>query len=198
MTLLTPLARFVSWTYGEIASPIKPHQPGIDPGSRSKREIMGMYTELRMAARIIEDAPPHVIEILEYMLTPDNDGNPPFKKPDHPFFQTDRWYFMLRCDSYYFDADTNSHLNYDEILKQYVLTIQCNLKNYDGEINKFIDWLTPYIDASKGDFLGHKRYEESEHPTLLYHPNSWQPVTLTAKPPTDDQWAALGFNTQTE
>jgi len=75
---------------------------------------------------------------------------------------------MLHCDSYYFDADTHSTLRYDDIIGSYFLCIRSNFKNYDDEIQSFIDWIRPYINKSEGDFLGFWRYEEDEEPTLIY------------------------------
>ena len=88
--------------------------------------------------------------------------------PPHEFFSCDRWGMLFTMDSYYFDADTHSILRYDDIAEQYFLNIQSNLKNYDSEISKFIDFIMPYVDAMKGDFLGYSRYEEDTEPTLIY------------------------------
>lgn len=75
---------------------------------------------------------------------------------------------MLRCDSYYFDADTHSTLRFDDISDSYYLCIRTNLKNYGQEIRHFVDWIMPYLDKFEGEFLGFSRYEETEEPTLIY------------------------------
>ena len=77
---------------------------------------------------------------------------------------------MLLCDSYYFKADTHSTLRYDEISETWFLCVRCNVKNYQNEIEKFVDWILPYCDTLPGDFLGFSRYEETEKPTLIYAP----------------------------
>ena len=124
---------------------------------------MGMYTELNINVELKDDTPKEVIEILKYML----DNN--LTKPEllsHDLFYTDRWEHMLKGDSYYFDADTHSTLRYGEICESWYLNIQCNLKNYDNEIDKFINFITPYVDTD--GFWGYKRYEEDDDPTLIY------------------------------
>lgn len=126
---------------------------------------MGMYTELHFNARLKPDVPTPVLEILNYMIGYDKFAP---AHPDHPLFNTSRWGVMLRCSSYYFDADTTSTLRYDDISKQHSLCIRTNFKNYDGEIEKFINWIRPYLDKDEGDFLGFHRYEETEEPTLIY------------------------------
>ena len=124
---------------------------------------MGMYTEFHFNAELLPNN--SVAEVLKYML--DNSHPLPIK-PKHQLFSTDRWGWMLTCGSYYFDADTHSTLRWDDISQAHILCIRCNLKNYDKEIQKFIDWIDPYLNKHKGEFLGFYRYEETEIPTLIY------------------------------
>lgn len=126
---------------------------------------MGMYTELHFNAELRKDTPPAVIEVLQFMLS--GEGQEAFTPPEHSLFKTSRWPVMLRMDSYYFAADTHSTLRLDDIAGQYALCIRCNLKNYDGEIEAFVDWIDPYVDAFEGAFLGFSRYEETEDPVLI-------------------------------
>lgn len=128
---------------------------------------MGMYTELHFNAELRRDTPTEVIEVLRYMLGEIEDEP---TLPAHPLFETGRWRIMLRADSYYFDAKTHSALYDDETAQAQFLCIRCNLKNYGGEIEAFVDWITPYLDKAPGEFLGFSRYEETEQPTLLHMP----------------------------
>lgn len=134
---------------------------------------MGMYTELHLNCELKKDVSTEALNILQHML---DNAESIGELPDHPLFRTERWNWMLRSDSYYFQADTHSTLRWDDISNQYYLCIRCNLKNYDNEINLFVDWITPYIDAIDGDFLGFQRYENDDDPTLLYYPNDWRLV----------------------
>lgn len=122
---------------------------------------MGMYTELHYNVELRKDVPAEVLAALRYML----DHDQPKAQCDHPLFKTDRWPVMLRISSAYFPARTHSELfeEYD----QWHLGVRCNLKNYCGEIEKFIDWMDPYVNAFEGDFLGFHRYEESEDPVII-------------------------------
>jgi len=125
---------------------------------------MGMYTELNIGVRICPT--PTVLQKLNYMLGEDTED----VHIDHPLFtdQT-RWKYMLLSDSYYFDGKSDSKLFIDDLYPDdpmYYLNVRCNLKNYDEEIEKFMDWLCPYIET-KG-FLGYKRYEGCNAPTLIY------------------------------
>lgn len=43
-----------------------------------------------------------------------------------------------------------------------------HLKNYDDEIDKFFDWLNPYIEGIPGQCIGYKWHEYDDAPTLVY------------------------------
>lgn len=124
---------------------------------------MGMYTELVLGIEIEDND--KIIQTLRYML-----GETEYQPvDDHELFKTDRWDYMLKCDSYYFDGQTDSKLYMDDLYEdnpKFYLNVRCNLKNYGNEINKFLDWLNPYIKTF--GFLGYLRYEENEDPTLIY------------------------------
>ena len=131
---------------------------------------MGMYTQLHLGAQLKKDTPQPVIDVLSFMFGERETHPEPL--PDHALFRTPRWSLMLRCDSYYFDYKTTHHFEKDDIAGQFWLNVTTNLKNYESEIEAFMDWITPYLDAMPGDFLGYSRYEEEQQPTLLFMPES--------------------------
>lgn len=123
---------------------------------------MGMYTELKLNVELKQEVPDTIINILKYMLGEEIEN---LIKPEHDLFKTKRWTNMLYTDSSYFEEGASSILKYDDITKSWILAIQCNFKNYDDEIKKFIDFISPYV-VTQGVW-GHKRYEESPNPTLI-------------------------------
>jgi len=125
-----------------------------------------MYTELVFAAKIKKDTPSEVIKVLDYMAG--NKENCPEKLPNHPFFETERWSILFTCSSYYFNGWAKPIFEYDDIGNEYSLTTWANLKNYDDEISKFIDWIMPYLNVFEDEFLGYSRYEQDDKPTLIY------------------------------
>jgi len=128
---------------------------------------MGMYTEFHFNAILRKDIPQKIINLLKDMIYHDREYEE-INIPLHPLFtNSQRWYGMLTCDSYYFAADTVSTLRFDDIAEQYFLCIRCNLKNYSNEIENFVDWIDPYLSHDSGDFLGFSRYEESEDPEII-------------------------------
>ncbi len=128
---------------------------------------MGMYTELHYNAELKKEVPKQILDVLAFMVEYENDTPPPHL-PSSKLFGDTRWRYMLTCDSYYFCADTHSTLRFDNIAKSWFLCIRSNFKNYDNEINLFIEWMDPYLQADSGDFIGFYRYEEDEIPTLIY------------------------------
>lgn len=126
-----------------------------------------MYTELVLGVDLKKDTPENVINVLKYMLGDLNDKTI-IDVPQHALFTPKtRWDFMLRCDSYYFDGLTDHRFELDDIDEQYHLNIRCNFKNYDNEIELFLDWIKEYLHTT--GFLGYYRYEEFDDPTLIYN-----------------------------
>lgn len=121
---------------------------------------MGMYTEIYVRARLIADAPPAVIKLLQYM-TGESDAGP--SKPEHALFATPGWDIMLRCSSYYHVPKSITRLWYDDISRSWYLCGRADLKNYDNEIGLFFDWVAKFCDDG---YLGHSLYEEFDAPIL--------------------------------
>ncbi len=134
---------------------------------------MGMYTAFHFASELKKEIPEEVIEVLKFMNTGENK---PETLPNHDFFKTERWFCLFRMDSYYFDAETHSSFRFNEISGSYYLTVTSNLKNYDSEIELFVEWITPYLQKFDGEFLGYSRYEETEEPNIIKYSPEARPL----------------------
>lgn len=127
---------------------------------------MGMYTEFHFNVELKPDTPESVMAILRYMTEGGEEAPPPVPA-DVPLFSCGRWSHMLRSDSFYFDMIPHSIVaKKSPTVGDWYLSVRCNLKNYDGEIQKFVAWIMPYIHTR--GFLGFSRYEECDDPTLIY------------------------------
>jgi hypothetical protein len=137
---------------------------------------MGMYTELNIGVAFKEDTPKEIIDAVKYLLCKTKE------KPciEHKLFSCTRHKMVLTCDSFAFDSISDSKMEYNHIDGQYHLNVRSNLKNYDSEIENFLDFISPYVETD--GFIGYYRYEESENPTLIYIDNG----TLKYKNPYDD------------
>ena len=125
---------------------------------------MGMYTELVLKCQIKEDAPADVKSVIAYMFC---GGDAPEKLPDHPFFCLTRWNSIGNCSSFYHHPEVvNSCPKFDYTESQYIFS-RSDIKNYDGEIEAFIDWIKPYLENEEGQCIGWSWYEEELQPTLI-------------------------------
>lgn len=128
---------------------------------------MGMYTAISLGIELRKDTPDEVTELLRCMVYGNYGGQVGCKIPDHPFFVCTRWQSLFRMDSYYFDYQTNWSFDLDEITRTWHLSGVSNLKNYDNEIDKFLDWINQYIHQAACGHLGWTRYEEDIYPRLI-------------------------------
>lgn len=134
---------------------------------------MGMYTEFCFNAELMRDVPEDVLAVLKYMADPSGE-EPPL--PEHEFFSCERWEILFVCDSSYFPNATTSAVHWD--VNAWFVSAHSSLKNYDDEISKFVDWILPYLSTRYGDaFLGYRRHEEDDHPTLIYADGRYVPVS---------------------
>ena len=130
---------------------------------------MSMYTEIYVKAVLKEDVNINVIDVLKYMLGMDNIELEDLILPNHSLFTTNNWHYMLRSGSYYHVPYVVSLFEYNNISENYYLVVRSDFKNYQGEVEKFFDWISPYVEKD-GDktFIGYSLYEEDYEPTLYY------------------------------
>ena len=130
---------------------------------------MSMYTEIYVKVVLKENVDDNVINILKYMLGIDDVELEDLTIPSHSLFTTNNWHYMLRSGSYYHIPYVVSLFEYNDISENYYLVVRSDFKNYQGEIEKFFDWIAPYIEKD-GDktFIGYSLYEEDDEPKLYY------------------------------
>ena len=125
---------------------------------------MGMYTELVLKCTINSDAPQMVKDVLNHLFA---GSRMPDVIPDHDFFKCSRWSLIGRGSSFYHHPKVvNSVPNFDFTDCFYIFS-RSDIKNYDGEIAKFSDWITPYVDGCGDVCIGWSWYEEDEKPELI-------------------------------
>lgn len=130
---------------------------------------MSMYTEIYVKAVLKEDVNINVIDVLKYMLGMDNIELEDLILPNHSLFTTNNWHYMLRSGSYYHVPYVVSLFEYNNISENYYLVVRSDFKNYQGEVEKFFDWISPHVEKD-GDktFIGYSLYEEDDEPKLYY------------------------------
>jgi hypothetical protein len=118
---------------------------------------MGMYTEIYARGTLKRNTPQEVVDLLKRMA---GDRSPTYPAlPDHDLFKAPRWDVLGCGASAYFPA-TSSVVYKDDFSKNWAFMFHANLKNYNGEIGKFFDWIDQYVEGSEGDFVGYELYED--------------------------------------
>lgn len=134
---------------------------------------MGMYTGIQIDVLLKASTPENVLEALRTMtLVTDWDRRSTERLCDHPLFDTDRWQSVLCCQSAYFPKCEKEQGPRAERLTQkpdgcWRLKASASLKNYGGEIQKFLDWIAPYVDERQTEEVGRYRYEETNNSTFF-------------------------------
>jgi hypothetical protein len=125
---------------------------------------MGMYTELVLKAKLLDGTPPEVVAVFEHLF---NGGDLPAVLPDHEFFKCGRWSCIGSCKSFGHIPFSISRMSTEGASGTCYIFSRSDLKNYDGEIDKFLGWAKPYLRPATGNVLGWKWCEEADRPTLL-------------------------------
>lgn len=126
---------------------------------------MGMYTELIFGVRLKSNTPETVIKSLKYMIGETRERPKDFPLPDG------RCEWLFRGSSYYFGVcEPISKMWKDDVSGEYVVSTRSNIKNYEGEIETFLEWIKPYIESGSGgrDMYAIVIYEEQSEPTVYY------------------------------
>jgi hypothetical protein len=146
-----------------------------------------MYTEVFFRAHLKRDAPPELLDWFDHIANGDDtivEGKPDPWQPfdDHPFFDKARDWERVFCSGgavyqisrrVQFRRSTTSY-EYSELI--------CHASAKYVPIDEFVDWISPWLLESPGDFLGYSLYEDSrpdgwydkgpdqERPRLLFVP----------------------------
>lgn len=124
-----------------------------------------MYTELIFGAALKVETPNSIIEALKYMTGELKEKPVNFVLPDGKC----EWLFM--GGSYYFAINNSVNKMWlDDIDKQWHISTRSNIKNYESEIETFLEWIKPWIDSGSGgkEMYAIVIYEEQDIPTMYY------------------------------
>ena len=128
---------------------------------------MGMYTELIFGASIKKDAPKEVINTLHYLVN----GKKLYQDIEIEKTVTDGRNVLNGGGSYYFGVcDGVAKMWFDDIINEWVVSSRTNIKNYESEIETFLEWIKPFIDSGSGvrNMYAITIYEEQSEPIIYY------------------------------
>ena len=106
---------------------------------------MGTYHKYKFRFNLKSDLPKEVDDVLDYLSGVIESHNLD-ELPNHPYFLDTRWCFIAHgswfdCNDFYF-VSTNE------------VRIEGSVKNIADTLDKFMDFIDPYIDEPVGTFLG--------------------------------------------
>lgn len=120
---------------------------------------MGMYTEIYVNVDLKKETPQEIIDTLKQICANEQpDGFP------------EESLLLFNDRSYYTPCTYVRSLTYDEISQRWSFLGKGDLMNRNQEIEHFFDWLMPWVEGYPGDFVGYRRYEEDQEPTLVFIP----------------------------
>jgi len=125
---------------------------------------MGMYTELIFGAGLKKETPQSVIDALKYMLGDTEDKPKDFPLPDG------RCEWLFQSTSYFGMTVPANKFVFDKDFDSWCLSTRSSIKNYEGEIEEFLDWIKPYICSGSGNrnMYALTIYEDSATPSIYY------------------------------
>ena len=131
---------------------------------------MGMYTELIFGATLKEKTPTYVTQALDHVIN-DTDDTVNVKLSDESKYFINEYSLqkLIWCTSYYFGAHNNKpSCVFDKTAGCWCISFRANCKNYNGEIEKFIEFIKPYVEWGSGttNIFAIVQYEEDDYPTL--------------------------------
>jgi hypothetical protein len=118
---------------------------------------MGMYTEIFVNVDLKEETPEEVIQTLKAICEKDHESPLLNDKPG-------RWFMLFNNGSYYTPSTQCAALTFDRISNNWSLIGKGDIKNYEGEIEAFFDYIRPWVEDN---FMGYMRYEEDDRPTIM-------------------------------
>ena len=151
---------------------------------------MGMYTEFIFGCELSKNTPKVCIDALDYSINGE-EKKPKYENPEgweekrfnenyierttpveeiEKFIEEYDFDRLFHCSSYYFGAaNPMSKFYYDSISKSYKISTRADLKNYSGQIEKFIEYIKPYVEHGSGydnEIFAYVQYEEDPFPTM--------------------------------
>ena len=136
---------------------------------------MGHYTEFKFKAKLRKDTPDEVINLLKRVLIDGDLGlgdKVLFSHEDvfdpgieHDFFKCERWEALFLSTNW--DDEMQGGKMYFD--KYWVIDIHTEFKNYGDEIEKFINWIYPFVvGRKKKQYVGYYRGESLNFQVNLY------------------------------
>lgn len=136
---------------------------------------MGMYTELIFGAKLKKNTPEEVIETLICMI---ERLAPPVPEPISSG-KIDASLFMHYSTSFAV-SEPQRFIVFDDVQKRYIVSTRSSIKNYDKQIETFLEWIKPYIEEGSGawNMYAIVIYERFAKPDIYYLDDSGPEIDI--------------------
>ena len=134
-----------------------------------------MYTELIFGATLKENTPTYITQALDSVINDRTNVN--LSDEVKQFIDEYSLSKLIWCTSYYFGSHVNKpSCEFDKIANTWCISFRANCKNYQGEIEKFIEFIKPYVEYGSGptNIFAIVQYEEDDYPTLYGTGNKYE------------------------
>jgi hypothetical protein len=127
---------------------------------------MGMFTELILGCGFKKNLPQDLVYTIATLAGAEDVLKTLDTSNCKMLFDADR--NPLRGSSYYFIPGSYQKFWFNDIVECYYLMSRSDIKNYDDEIEKFLELIKPYIDSGSGtdNIYAYVLYEEDSTPTI--------------------------------
>ena len=129
-----------------------------------------MYTELIFEAELSKDTPKGLIDAFTTVSGKDTGIEVTSSKLEiSNFIEKFDLNMLVNCCSAYFPAQHSFfNMYYNKYLNTYGIFIRSDLKNYEQQINEFLEFIKPYVVMGCGsnDIYAYVLYELDERPTI--------------------------------
>ena len=131
---------------------------------------MGHYTEFYIRATLRKDTPRIVVAALQSMVGDLKPEQVDWSKTglDADTFQIGARGTAMLCFHCSIDPQGKSIFSRKSADDVWGLEARTEIKNYDDEIGKFLDWVRPYLCQQSGEFIGWSLLEDRKESPVLY------------------------------
>jgi len=122
---------------------------------------MSLVTEIKLKIKLRKDIPKNLISWIENIIT----ENSEIKFSNHPFFSTNRWYYIF--STYGYDGYEKPSLIKKD--SYYLLSIHTDVNYENEEINTFLDFIKEYCYGRKKKvYLGYSINDNQDEKQNVY------------------------------
>ena len=126
-----------------------------------------MYTELIFGCKLSKSTPKVCLDALNHVINGKEDDT--VSEEVQSFITKYSLDYLCWCSSYYFGVcESISKMWYDSISNSWRISIRSSIKNYNNEIERFLDYIKNYVERGSGDreIYAYVTYEKAEFPTI--------------------------------